>query len=250
MEFIILILLPFLSGGLSFFLHTKQAQIVRFLLTISGGFLFGTVMLHLFPEVFEEHSSAGIFILIGFFIQLILEKFSEGVEHGHLHLELPDGHDHGHDHTHYHKKSWVTAIGLLVSLSIHSILEGLPLAQLTYTDISDLRHNALFLAVLVHKIPTSIAFVAVLNQTGIQKKWIILLLLWYTIMTPTGAFLGSLLHTSLGTYSLSTTELTALAAGMLLHIASTILFESTEHHKFSFLKIGASLAGALLVLLV
>jgi hypothetical protein len=97
MEYFFLIALPFISGSLSIFLQRKQAQVVRFLLTVSGGFLFGTVMLHLFPEVFEAQTQAGIFIVIGFFIQLILEKFSEGVEHGHLHLDLPDGHDHGHD---------------------------------------------------------------------------------------------------------------------------------------------------------
>jgi len=250
MEYFFLIALPFISGSFSLFLHRKQAQIVRFLLTISGGFLFGTVMLHLFPEIFEGQADAGIFIVIGFFIQLILEKFSEGVEHGHLHLDLPDGHDHGHDHSHYHKKGWATAIGLISSLSIHSLLEGLPISTIQATSIPELFHHPLFLAVVVHKIPTSIALVAVLSQTELSKKWIIALLLWYTMMTPAGAWIGSLVQTELGEYSLTTLQMTALASGMLLHIGSTILFESTEHHRFSIWKIGASLVGALLVLFV
>jgi zinc transporter ZupT len=250
MEYFFLIALPFFSGSFSFFLHQKQAQVVRFLLTISGGFLFGTVMIHLLPEVFENQSKAGIFIVIGFFIQLILEKFSEGVEHGHLHLDLPDGHDHGHDHSHYHKKGWATAIGLLSSLSIHSLLEGLPISTIEAKNVSELFHHPLFLAVVVHKIPTSIALVAVLSQTDLGKKWIIALLLWYTMMTPAGALLGTLIQTELGEHSLSALQMTALASGMLLHIGSTILFESTEHHRFSIWKIGASLLGALLVLFV
>jgi zinc transporter ZupT len=250
MEYFFLIALPFISGSLSIFLQRKQAQVVRFLLTVSGGFLFGTVMLHLFPEVFEAQTQAGIFIVIGFFIQLILEKFSEGVEHGHLHLDLPDGHDHGHDHSHYHKKGWATAIGLLSSLSIHSLLEGLPISTIEATSISELFHHPLFLAVVVHKIPTSIALVAVLSQTDLGKKWIFAMLLWYTVMTPAGALMGKFIQTNLGEHSLTSLQMTALASGMLLHIGSTILFESTEHHKFSIWKIGASLVGALLVLFV
>lgn len=249
--FVLLFSLPFISGLLFNRINRKESYVLKILLTISGGFLFGTVMMHLLPEVFEKApANAGVFVLIGFFIQLILEKFSEGIEHGHLHLEHPKGHDHHHDHTHYHKHATVTSVGLLASLSIHSLLEGMPLAALNANSIQELLHAPLFMAVIVHKIPTAIALVTVLAQTEMKRPMLLTLLGIYAIMTPTGAFLSQYVTHHLDGIQVTTEMLTALASGMLLHISATILFESTDHHRFNLIKVVASLVGALLVLLV
>jgi hypothetical protein len=54
-------------------------------------------------------------VMVGFFLQLLLEKMSQGVEHGHLHLDQPHGHDHG---SHHHLTHPHTSWGLLIGLSI------------------------------------------------------------------------------------------------------------------------------------
>ena len=55
----------------------------------------------------EDPFNLGLYILVGFFIQKILENFSSGVEHGHIHV---------------HTK--VPVSYLLIALVLHSFLEG------------------------------------------------------------------------------------------------------------------------------
>ncbi|MBL4710802.1 MAG: ZIP family metal transporter, partial [Flavobacteriales bacterium] len=67
----------------SFDLKTKISSLLSF----SGAYLLGICFLHLIPELFEENdSSVGLYLLIGFFLQLILDYFSGGIEHGHAHV--------------------------------------------------------------------------------------------------------------------------------------------------------------------
>ena len=61
----------------------------------------------------------GIYILAGFFIQLLLEFFSTGIEHGHAHI-------HSHD-----KK---IPFSVLAGLFIHSMLEGMPIRSEEHTS--------------------------------------------------------------------------------------------------------------------
>ncbi|HEU4718246.1 MAG TPA: hypothetical protein VFU15_10445, partial [Bacteroidia bacterium] len=69
---------------------------MRLLLAFSGAFLFALSLLHLIPELYRtEHFNAGIWILAGFLVQLLLEYVSQGIEHGHVHL-----HEHAHGHGH------------------------------------------------------------------------------------------------------------------------------------------------------
>ena len=63
------------------------------------------------PELFYEYptNEIGIFILIGFIIQMFLEYFSQGIEHGH-----------------FHKKN-IIPISIMLSVCLHALLEGIPL---------------------------------------------------------------------------------------------------------------------------
>lgn len=62
---------------------------------LCGGLLFSTAILHLVPEVLAYgHRTENLWLLSGFFLQFILEKFSAGIEHGHLHHEAQHQCDH------------------------------------------------------------------------------------------------------------------------------------------------------------
>jgi uncharacterized membrane protein YgaE (UPF0421/DUF939 family) len=63
-------------------------------------------------------------------------------------------------------------------------------------------------------------------------------------MAPLGVFAGSL-FTTLANYH---NEIMAIVIGIFLHISTTILFESTDGHRFSFTKIIAIIIGALLAI--
>ena len=64
-------------------------------------------------------------------------------------------------------------------------------------------------------------------------------------MTPLGVYSGHL-FTELANYA---NEIMAIVIGIFLHISTTILFESTDGHKFSFQKILTIIVGALLAIL-
>src|SRR5690606_28639467 len=103
-----------LGGLIVAFLQKKDKQnIIKILLALSGGFLLSIAFIHFVPELYEHSDeSIGIYILLGFLIQLVLEFFSGGIEHGHVH-------HHGKG-----KIPWA----ILISLGVHSFLEGMPLA--------------------------------------------------------------------------------------------------------------------------
>src|SRR5690554_4537411 len=63
-------------------------KFIQPLLSFSAAFLLGVSFLHLLPEAFStSYASTGVFILIGFFLQLVLDYFSGGIEHGHIHVD-------------------------------------------------------------------------------------------------------------------------------------------------------------------
>ena len=65
----------------------KKGRNIQLLLTFSGAYLLAISLLHLLPELFANNPTEkiGIFILGGFLIQILLEYFSQGIEHGHFH---------------------------------------------------------------------------------------------------------------------------------------------------------------------
>jgi hypothetical protein len=61
----------------------------------------------------------------------------------------------------------------------------------------------------------------------------------FAIMTPLGTLLSDILPVLNDYY----TEITAVVIGILFHISSTIIFESSEGHKFNIAKISMIVLG-------
>ncbi|MFN3529758.1 MAG: ZIP family metal transporter [Bacteroidia bacterium] len=246
----LLLLSPLLGGLLVLLVTDRYSRQLKLLLTFCGGFLFATAVLHLLPEVFEtNHHYEGLLILVGFFLQMLLEKFSEGIEHGHLHLDGHHGHDHGqHDHSHYHRHG--LSYGLLISLSIHSLVEGIPLNG-TFSIDQAFWQNPLLLGVIIHKFPSAFALMTVLRQSVLQKSKQLWMLGLFIVMTPLGVFLGHIILQSNTAHMDEVFHvMLALATGSFLQIATTILFESTANHQFSAKHILLAFAGAVLAFLI
>src|SRR5690606_25021742 len=97
----------------------------KMLLVFAGSFLFAITVIHILPELYRQSLGLeliGLFVLIGFFLQQLLEFFTSGVEHGHIHT-------HDATHGHHHHQHAVSAIVLLMALCIHAFLEGGMLAE-------------------------------------------------------------------------------------------------------------------------
>ena len=207
----------------------KKNKNIQLLLTFSGAYLLSVSVLHLLPELFKEENTSqhiGIFILAGFLIQILLEYFSQGIEHGHFH------------------KSNVIPFSVLISLSLHALLEGLPLGgHLLHHNHH--AHNSLLTGIVLHKIPVAIVLMTFFLQSNMPKQKAYFYLLLFAIMSPLGVFAGSF-FTTLANYQ---NEIMALVIGIFLHISTTILFESSDGHKFSTQKILAIIVGAIIVML-
>jgi len=219
-----------LLGGLSIFLvRSDKSQLLKLILSFSGAYLFAITVLHLIPDAYSgpDHAEIGIFILIGFLLQVFLEQFSEGVEHGHIHK-------HGEGHS--------FPYGIMISLCLHAFLEGMPLA-------AD-QHNALIFGISLHHIPAAFALSSILLQNHFKFKGIILYLTIFAIMAPLGfLFSYGISNGSIGGIELYFNKMMGIVIGIFLHISTTILFESSVDHKVSKRKMIAVLLGISIALI-
>ncbi|CAM4192813.1 zinc/iron permease [Gillisia limnaea] len=200
---------------ISLFLKPSSSKGFQFLLSFSGAYLLSVTVFELFPEVYRSgNEQVGIFIMMGLLLQIILEFISKGVEHGHMHLD---------------KKTNKFPLLLLISLSIHSLLEGFPLEQSEH-----LLHG-----VVIHKIPVAAILSAFLLNSKIGKPKAILFLAIFGIMTPLGSWLQANFQeiSSYGTY------INAVVIGIFLHVSTTILFEASKNHSFNATKLGVIIFG-------
>ncbi|WP_196886437.1 ZIP family metal transporter [Aureivirga sp. CE67] len=225
----IALILSVLVGIIVVYGIKPSAKIVHFLLAFSGAYLLSITALHLLPEVYSHEIHAhtsnyniGIFIVLGLLLQIILDFFSKGAEHGHIHI-----HDKG-------KIPWL----LIISLCIHAYMEGIPLAH-------NHGHNTLLWAIVIHKIPVTIILGTFLIQAKFNKSFSLLFLIMFAFMSPLGNLSGEYIPLFV-TYK---TQITALIIGIFLHISTTILFESSENHKFNSYKFISILVGVAVALL-
>ena len=219
-------LLPLLSVILGYvialLLKPKKKKNLKLLLAFSGSFLLSITVMHLLPEVYETHShSVGIFIMVGILFQIILEFFSKGAEHGHV---------HGHDKI--ARMPWL----LFISLCIHAFLEGFPVGH----------HHDLAYGIAIHHLPIAIILTTFFINAELNKTALFIFMLTFAFMTPLGTFVSDTVPFITQYY----TEITAVVIGILFHISSTIIFESSEGHKFNIAKISMIILGILLAVFV
>ncbi|WP_298480257.1 ZIP family metal transporter [uncultured Maribacter sp.] len=215
--------LPILSVLLSFLFvyiaKPKKKENFKLLLAFSGAFLLALTLFELFPEVYKHANSKtiGVFVMLGILLQIFLEFFSKGAEHGHVHVEKDSS-----------KFPWL----LFISLSIHSLLEGVPIEH---------NHTMLY-GILIHKIPIAIILSIFLVESKIKLLSAIFFIVLFALMTPIGSFIAANFELSQEYYAL----INALVIGVFLHISTVILFESSEGHKFNLRKVLVIAIGILI----
>lgn len=211
-------------GGASVFLFKKDiGKNLKLILSFSGAFLFAITVLHLIPDAYESGDHlVGVFILGGFLFQILLEQFSEGIEHGHIH--------------HHVQEHAAFPIGIMASLCLHAFLEGMPLAKS--------REQELVFGIALHHIPAAFALGSVLVQNKIQKSNVLLLLVIFALMTPGGYLLSQVLSKSMVGLEVYFARIMGIVIGIFLHISTTILFESSSNHRFNIRKTVAVLIGS------
>jgi len=218
-----------LLGGIGIFLFKKDnSSRLKLVLSFSGAYLFAITVLHLMPDVYSSgNPQIGLFILGGFLLQILMEQFSEGIEHGHI-----------HKHTHKH---YVFPLGIMISLCLHAFLEGMPLAKG--------QHKELVYGIALHHIPAAFALGSVLMENKLNKISITSLLILFALMSPLGYWLSfEIGQGSIGNIEVYFDRIMGVVIGIFLHISTTILFESSVDHKFNLKKVVAVLFGVSIAL--
>lgn len=212
-------LLPFLAillGYAGAHYVKRVTPRVNYLLAFSGSFLLAIVIFELMPELFASgNPNVSIALMLGMLLQIALDYFSKGAEHGHIHQD---------------KSAKSFPLALFLSLSIHALIEGFPVA--------DSRH--VLAGVVIHKIPIALilSLFLIQSQLSVVKQAIFLIL--FGLMTP----LGTLMALYIPEFTPHKPVINALAVGVFLHVATTILFESSKDHQFNRIKLLVILAGA------
>lgn len=201
------------------FTKNRNSKNSKLLLSFSGAFLLAITLFELLPEVYHhiEGKLTGILIMAGIVMQLFLESLSKGAEHGHLHI-----------HKEKTKFPWL----LFISLCIHSFLEGFPIHQ----------HNDMVYGVLVHKIPIAMLITGFLLDSKFTKLQVISFLAVFALMTP----LGTVISNNVSSIAEYSSYINAFVIGIFFHIATIILFESSEGHKFNIAKLSTIVLAVIL----
>ena len=229
MTYALLIFSVFAAALTVLWVKPSDPNKLKLLIAFSGAYLLSITALHLLPEVFTGDDGAyfGSFVLVGFFIQVMLEYLSGGIEHG---------------HTHTHRSAGLP-VGLMIGLCLHAFLEGMPLGG---GDAGHSHHGhshshglePLLLGIVLHKYPVAMVFLAMLLNSGLAKAKAFGLLAVFAAMAPLGTLLSGV--EMVGQYN---RESLAIVIGIFLHVSTTILFESSEGHRFNAYKMMAIAAG-------
>lgn len=225
----LLLLSSILLGAVSVFVfRLYEPKHVKLLNAFTGAYLLCLTLLHLLPELYHSQTDPthkddlliGILILGGFFTQVALDVISLGVEHGHSH------HVHGR-----------MPAGVIGGLCLHAFVEAMALGT-PGSHYDPASRRLLLYSIVLHNYPVSIALLGMLLQSGLKRGPALGWLGVFAAMAPLGMALSA--HSNLAAHS---RELTAFVIGIFMHISTTILFESSDVHRFNMAKLAAIVIG-------
>ena len=209
MKYVLLFLAVVVGFIIASLSKSKNLNQVSLYLAFSGAFLLLITVFELLPEVYHHDvPSTELWIMMGILLQIILEFLSKGAEHGHVHIDVNTN-----------RFPWMLFIGL----SIHAFLEGFPTVD----------NTKVLIGVLVHKIPVAVILAFFFIKAEYSKTKTLSFLFLFACMTPLGAYFSKEI-TFVESYLI---QIHALVIGIFLHVATTILFESSKDHKFNLVKL-------------
>ena len=225
----LLLLSTIVAGAFTvIYFHLEDRRHIKLLNAFTGAFLLNLTFLHLLPELYEHteggysNSLIGACIIAGFFVQIVLDTISMGVEHGHTH------HVHGR-----------VPLGVMIGLCLHAFLEATALGN-PQTHFNPASRQMLLYSIVIHNFPVSIALLGMLLHSGLTRGRALSYLGLFAVMGPAGMFLSS--HTALSEPRF-TRLLMGVVIGIFMHISTTILFEAGDDHRFNTKKVIAIVLG-------
>ncbi len=236
---VVLFFIAIIGGGVLLLGKKISSSQMKLLLSFSAAYLLALTFLHLLPEVMEGHAEGiGFYILLGFLLQIVLDYFSQGIEHGHAHVHEQTG----------SRFYWMVTI----SLWIHAFIEGMPFGASEDMHTGHAHHHenshehSLLVGIAFHKFTESFVFASLLLHLLKSKAKAWGALIMFAMVAPVGALI---FHYTNGLAFLelehALSVVMALLIGIILHVATTILFESEEGHRFNRMKFLVIVLGML-----
>ncbi|KAK3533954.1 hypothetical protein QTP70_034943 [Hemibagrus guttatus] len=209
----------FIPVRMKFFRAGNGTEIHRTVLSLiscfAGGVFLAACFLDIIPDYLSDISEqlqdrnidyplAEFIMACGFFIVLILERLvlscngqgneetapllpSVGHSHSHTHRSVNDVESSGHHvHMDLQAHSSFRSFMLFLSLSLHSVFEGLAIG-LQATDAKVLE---ICIAILIHKSIIVFSLSIKLIQSAVPTMWLIIYTLVFSIMSPMGIAIG------------------------------------------------------------
>ena len=247
----ILLLIALLGAGAYDCFGASLQNHLSLILAFGGAFLIGIIFNHLIPETYAMGDHVGWIVVLGFLLQGVLEYGSQGIEHGHMHAS----------HT---KASARMPWAMFFSLCLHALIESMPLHGGNHehahhdNDYHGHLHlhgiegvdTALMMGLILHKLPVAFVLMGMLDALGIKRSSRWLAMLVFGLMPLAGMLLYDVLVHSGAPWSENVPVWSGgLLIGILLHISTTILFETSDGHHFNRNKLLVTIAGLVLAAL-
>ena len=186
--YIIPIVAVWAGFGFVWLTKPKNNDNIKLLLAFSGAFLLSLTFFELLPDVYNGHDPKMIALYILGGIPILL----------------------------------------FISLSIHALVEGVPIHD----------NDSILYGIIIHKIPIAIILSIFLINSKMKLSTILLFIGAFSLMTPLGSYIST--SPIVANYG---HLLTALAIGVFFHISTIILFESAQGHAFNLRKLVVIVLG-------
>uniref|UniRef100_A0A8C1UE54 Solute carrier family 39 member 1 n=1 Tax=Cyprinus carpio TaxID=7962 RepID=A0A8C1UE54_CYPCA len=224
-----------------------HSALLSFVSCFAGGVFLSACLLDIIPNYLADihvvlqkqgldkgFPLAEFIMACGFFTVLILEKIvlscteghrneetapllapaGNGHAHGHHSVNDPEGSGH-HVHMDIHAHSSFRSFMLFLSLSLHSVFEGLAIGLQT----TDTKVLEICVAILVHKSIIVFSLSVKLVQSGVRPLWVMLYVAVFAVMSPLGIGIGIIVieaHLEAGAFIQAVLE--GLAGGTFVYI--------------------------------
>lgn len=245
--------------------HTGMQHII----SLVGGVMLGTAVFHLLPHALHDVGrtvsvdNVMLAMMLGIVMMFAMLRLFHHHHHGeqtafqptcdhedHDHDHTEHSHDHGHSHTHagdkagpasggHAKKSGIGGnakwLGVLLGLTIHTLIDGVTLAAAVMMDASHPGRSSLllgfgaFLAVFLHKPLDAISITSLMAANGKSESSRRIANFAFALACPLGA---ALCYAGLSlTAGPAVAYLLAFSAGVFLCIALSDLLPEMEFHS-------------------
>ncbi len=200
-----------LAGGaipLFFHLHGRRTEL---LLSFSAGVMLGAAFFHMLPEALREGGLGGLSVVVlGFLVLFVLERYVL------VHVcEEPEEGCEVHSST--------MGMAAFVGMSVHTLFDGIALGSSLAAGVGGL----VFIAVVAHKIPSSVTLASILSHEHYARGKILAMLVAFALMVPAGALLYLFVR-DLVPFEHLTPYTLAFSGGTFLHLSLSDLLPTVH----------------------